>query len=115
MPKATRGSTRACVLHDRARIDSRVAAPYGWGPDVIEDDFMAIRTTPLDAAAVQTGPSARQALLESYQRESTTTLKVLRAFPAEQAELRPHPTSNSAQQIAWTFAIENALMEAALR
>src|SRR5688500_4831412 len=76
---------------------------------------MAISTTPVSAAAVQTGPSARQALLESYQRESTTTLRVLRVFPAEHAELRPHATSNSAQQIAWTFAIENALMEAALR
>jgi hypothetical protein len=29
--------------------------------------------------------------------------------------MRPHATSNSAQQLAWTFAIENALIEAALR
>jgi uncharacterized damage-inducible protein DinB len=66
------------------------------------------------ANAVNGGLSARQALLDSYQRESATTIKILRAFPPEHAELRPHPTSNSAQQIAWTFAIENALMEAAL-
>jgi uncharacterized damage-inducible protein DinB len=76
---------------------------------------MAISTTPVSAAAVQGGPSTRQALLDSYQRESATTLKVLRAYPAGHAELRPHVTSNSAQQIAWTFAIENTLMEAALR
>jgi uncharacterized damage-inducible protein DinB len=75
---------------------------------------MAISTTPMGATAVQGGPSARQALLESYRRESATTLKILRAFPPDYAELRPHPTSNSAQQIAWTFAIENALIEAAL-
>ena len=75
---------------------------------------MAISTTPVGAAAVQGGVSARQALLDSYRRESATTLKILRAFPPEHAELRPHPTSNSAQQIAWTFAIENALIEAAL-
>jgi uncharacterized damage-inducible protein DinB len=75
---------------------------------------MAISTTPVSAAAVQ-GVSARQALLDSYRRESATTLKILRAYPAEQAEMRPHTSSNSAQQIAWTFAIENALMEAALR
>ena len=75
---------------------------------------MAISTTPVAATAVQGGPSARQALLESYRRESATTLKILRAFPPDHAELRPHPTSNSAQQIAWTFAIENALIEAAL-
>jgi uncharacterized damage-inducible protein DinB len=76
---------------------------------------MAISTTPVGATAVQAVPSARQALLESYQRESATTLKILRAFPQEQAELRPHPTSNTAQQLAWTFAIENALIEQALQ
>lgn len=76
---------------------------------------MAVSTTPVGAAAVQTGPTARQALLDTYQRESATTLKILRAFPPEHAELRPHPTSNSAQQLAWTFAIENSLVEAALR
>ena len=76
---------------------------------------MAISTTPVSAAAVQAGISARQALLDSYRRESATTLKILRAFPAEQYDMRPHASSNSAQQIAWTFAIENALMEAALR
>src|SRR5215213_3636991 len=76
---------------------------------------MAISTTPVGGTAVHAGPSARQALLDSYQRESATTLKVLRAFPAGQAEMRPHATSNSAQQLAWTFAIENALIEAALR
>ena len=76
---------------------------------------MAVSTTPVGATAVQVGPTARQALLESYRRESATTLKILRAFPAAHAELRPHATSNSAQQLAWTFAIENALIEAALR
>ena len=76
---------------------------------------MAISTTPVSAAAIQAGVSARQMLLESFRRESATTLKILRAYPASQSELRPHPSSNTAQQIAWTFAIENALMEAALR
>lgn len=75
---------------------------------------MTISTTPVGATAVQAGPSARQALLDSYRRESATTLKILRAFPPEHAELQPHPTSKSAQQLAWTFAVENALIEAAL-
>ena len=74
---------------------------------------MAISTAPV-GTTVQAGPSARQGLLDSFRRESATTLKLLRAFPPDHAELRPHPTSNSAQQIAWTFAIENALIEAAL-
>lgn len=76
---------------------------------------MATSTTPVSGSLVQVAPSARQSLLDSYRRESATTLRILRAFPAAHAELRPHPTSNSAQQLAWTFAIENALIEAALR
>ena len=76
---------------------------------------MAVSATPISGTAVQAGPSARQALVDTYQRESATTLKVLRAFPSGQAEFRPHATSNSAQQLAWTFAIENALIESALR
>ena len=73
---------------------------------------MAISTTPVTSTTVK---SARETLLESYQRESAITTKVLRAYPPLHAEFRPHPTSNSAQQIAWTFVVENALMEAALR
>lgn len=57
---------------------------------------------------------ARQ-LADEYRRESAITLKVLRAFPAEQAELKPHPHSNSAKQLAWTFVVENALLEGAVR
>ena len=76
---------------------------------------MGVSTTPASGAAVQTGPSARQALLDSYQRESATTIKVLRAYPPNFADLRPHPTSVSAQQLAWAFAIENSLIEQALK
>ena len=73
---------------------------------------MAISTTPVTSGAVL---NAREQLLDAYRRESATTLKILRAYPPLHAELRPHPTSSSAQQLAWTFAIENALVEAALR
>lgn len=56
---------------------------------------------------------ARQ-LADDYRRESATTARVLRAFPAEQAGFQPHETSNSAHQLAWTFAMENMLVEAAI-
>ena len=41
-------------------------------------------------------------------------MRVLRAFPAEQSELRPSTKSNSARQIAWTFVIEERFMIRAL-
>lgn len=58
--------------------------------------------------------SPLQQLADDYRRESETTIRVLRAFPAAQAGFRPHETSNSAHQLAWTFAIENALIEGAI-
>lgn len=53
--------------------------------------------------------------LDVYQREHATTLKVLRAFPREQSEFRPHERSNTARQLAWTFVVEEGLMLKALR
>jgi uncharacterized damage-inducible protein DinB len=55
------------------------------------------------------------AFLDTYQRERAITLKVLRAFPPEQSELKPHERSSRARQLAWTFVIEERLMILALR
>lgn len=57
---------------------------------------------------------AKETLLESYRNEVATTLKILRAYPAAQSEMRPHPTSMSARELAWTFAIEQYACLAAL-
>jgi uncharacterized damage-inducible protein DinB len=65
-------------------------------------------------AAYTPAPSARLTFLAAFRREHATTTKVLRAFPGEQSELRPHTRSNSARQIAWTFVIEEWLMIRAL-
>jgi uncharacterized damage-inducible protein DinB len=59
-------------------------------------------------------PSPKDLFLESFIREHNTTLKVLRAFPADQGEFRPHPRSQSARELAWTFVLEQALITAAL-
>lgn len=42
-------------------------------------------------------------------REMQTTLKVMRAFPAEQAGFQPHPRSGSAMQLFHTFGIEQGV------
>ncbi len=58
--------------------------------------------------------SAKAQFLDAYAREHATTSKVLRAYPKEQAELRPHERSNTALKLAWTFVVEEKLMLKAL-
>ncbi len=53
----------------------------------------------------------KQAFLDTYDREHQTTMKVLRAYPMEELELRPHPTSRTARELAWTFVLERGLGE----
>jgi|GEM_PF-74943 len=65
----------------------------------------------VEAAAVASpARSARELFPQAYEREHATTLKVLRAFPAEQAAFRPHERSNVALQLAWTFVLEERMM-----
>ena len=62
-----------------------------------------------------TAPSQKQQFADVYAREHATTLKVLRAFPADRAGYQPHERSNTALQLAWTFVVENNVALAALR
>jgi uncharacterized damage-inducible protein DinB len=50
--------------------------------------------------------SEKQAFLAAWDRESATTMKVLRAFPGGKEDLKPHPSCRSAQDLAWTFVFE---------
>jgi len=59
--------------------------------------------------------SAKKQFADTYKREHATTLKVLKAFPGDKAEYRPHPGNNTAKQIAWTFVVENNVMLAAIK
>jgi hypothetical protein len=57
-----------------------------------------------------TTPQSPKALfLESYDREHATTMKVLRAYPEEKLDLRPHPRCKTARELAWVFVMERAL------
>jgi len=58
--------------------------------------------------------SERQMFLQSFQRECDTTLKVLKAYPAERADYKPHEKSRSAKELAWTFVIEQGIATGAL-
>lgn len=53
-------------------------------------------------------------LLDTMEREHATTVRVLRAYPAGQMDLRPHPKSKSARELAWLFVMEQGLLEKAI-
>ncbi|HEU4559915.1 MAG TPA: DinB family protein [Longimicrobium sp.] len=55
--------------------------------------------------ATTTGGAAPR-FLEMLEREHQTTMKVLRAYPAAQAELRPAEKSKTARELAYVFAAE---------
>jgi uncharacterized damage-inducible protein DinB len=51
----------------------------------------------------------KKAFLETWDHEHETTMRVLSAYPADQLDLKPHPRSNSARDVAWTFVLECGL------
>lgn len=55
------------------------------------------------------GVSAKQTFLDNYDREHDTTMRVLRAYPPDQLDLKPSPKSNSARDLAWIFVLERGL------
>ena len=58
---------------------------------------------------VETMVSPKQQFLDAYEREHKTTMRVLRAYPADKLDLQPHPKLKSARELAWIFVIERYL------
>lgn len=58
--------------------------------------------------------STTQHLIDLMEREHATTLKVLRAYPADQAHIRPHSKCKTALELAWVFVIEQGLAQTLL-
>jgi uncharacterized damage-inducible protein DinB len=48
----------------------------------------------------------KEMFLASCEREFATTMKVLKAYPAAKADLKPHERSKSAKDLAWAFVAE---------
>ena len=53
--------------------------------------------------------TSKQQFLRTFDREHETTMRVLRAYPEDQLDLRPHPTCRSARELAWVFVVERGL------
>lgn len=52
----------------------------------------------------------KDTFLSTWEREFQTTLKVLRAYPTDHLDLKPHPRSRSARELAWTFVVEEKVI-----
>ena len=72
---------------------------------------MTATATPATNIAVQ---SPKEQYLTVYEQEFQTTLKVLRAYPKDQLDLKPAPILKSARELAWIFVIENGVSETLL-
>lgn len=59
--------------------------------------------------------SQRDQFLKAFQQEHERTMTMLRAFPADQGEFRPHPRSKCARELAYTFQLEQMLISLALQ
>ena len=69
---------------------------------------------PSGPARTAAAPSLKKELLGRMAREHQTTLRVMRAFPADQGHFQPHPRSQSAKALMWTFVGEQGLSHGAL-
>lgn len=58
--------------------------------------------------------SPKEQFLQAFEREHETTMRVLRAYPAEKDNLRPHPKAKTARELAWIFALEQGMQEKGL-
>jgi len=67
---------------------------------------MSSVATPISVGAVI---SAKDSFLKTYDHEHATTMRVLRAYPVDQLDLRPAAMCKSARELAWVFVSERVL------
>ena len=53
--------------------------------------------------------------LQTFERECQTSIKVLKAYPTGKSEFKPHAKSRSAKELAWTFVLEQGIVDMALK
>jgi uncharacterized damage-inducible protein DinB len=66
------------------------------------------------ASRLQTPVTPKQQFLDTYEQEYDRTRRVLRAYPKEKSELRPHPKCKTARELAWMFVMEQGAVEKTL-
>src|SRR5438128_2399532 len=59
--------------------------------------------------------SPKQQFADAFEREHERTLRVLRAYPDDQSDFRPHEKSRTAREVAWPLVLgQERLMVKAL-
>ncbi|HEX6371745.1 MAG TPA: DinB family protein, partial [Longimicrobium sp.] len=67
---------------------------------------------PAEGSAPSSSP--RDTFLRALEREHATTVRVLRAYPPDKLDLKPHPRSKSARELAFLFIMEQVLAQKAM-
>lgn len=52
----------------------------------------------------------KETYLQTFEREFQTTLRVLKAYPPERADLKPSPKSRTAQELAWMMTLNQGVV-----
>lgn len=63
----------------------------------------------------QNTATEKDMFVQTFERECQTTLKLLKAYPADKGDYKPHEKSRSAKELAWTFVLEQGLVDMALK
>ncbi len=71
-------------------------------------------TTATAPPQTPTTPSPKQQYLDACTQEHGKTMNVLRAYPRDKTELRPHAKCKTARELAWMFVLEQGFAEKAL-
>ena len=66
-------------------------------------------TTSADLQADSAQDSPKERFLRTCEQEFATTLRVLRAYPEDRLDLRPHPKARTARELGWVFVMERML------
>ena len=53
--------------------------------------------------------------LQAFAREAQITTKILKAYPANKGDYKPHEKSRSAKELGWTFVMEQGIVDMALK
>ena len=59
-------------------------------------------------------PSPKELFLERFKSECATTLKVMKSYPADKPDFKPHERSQSAKALMHTFGVEQVVTMAAV-
>ena len=70
---------------------------------------MTTTTPSVPVSSIAALPTPKEQYLEAYEREHEITMRVLRAYPADKLDLRPHHRLKTARELAWVFVLERGL------